>query len=152
MPDSDWDEMLAAATGEVLETMFFTGIYGAAPIGESSAGPHTAARLSFEGTPSGVLTLSVAAPAARALATNFLASEDDEPLTDAQLGSVVCELTNMICGALLSRVKSEQHFRLSSPDVLLPESGPYPSGPPSQSLDLGDGAMEIWLELEPHAH
>jgi hypothetical protein len=149
MPDNEWDEVLAAAAGEVLETMFFTGVYGPAQ-GGSPAEPRVAVRLSFEGTPPGALTLSVSEPAVRALAANFLASDDGDPLPVSQLGSVVCELANMICGSLLSRVQTEEHFRLSSPE-LLPDGAACAPGPPNQSLDVGDGTIDLWLTLEHHA-
>lgn len=154
MPDSEWDALLAAAAGEVLETMFFTSVYGPAEPGGSPAEPRVAARLGFEGTPSGALTLSVSESAVRALAANFLAPDEDDPLPVSQLGCVVCELANMICGSLLSRVNSEEHFRLSSPEIL-PEGAAGPPGQPNQSLSLGeevsDGAIDLWLALEPHA-
>jgi len=153
MPDSEWDEMLAASLREVLETMFFTCVYGPAQPGGSSAVPRMAARLSFEGTPSGALSLSVPEPAVRALAANFLAREPDDPLPSSQLGCVVCELANMICGSLLSRVKTEEHFRLSNPE-LLPAGAACPPGPPTQSLaveeGLGGAAIDLWLVLEHH--
>jgi CheY-specific phosphatase CheX len=147
--------MLAAATSEVLETMFFTGVDGPARAGGSAGVPRLAARLGFEGTPSGVLTLSVSEPVMRALAANFLAAEEGETLSAGQLGSVVCELANMICGSLLSRVKTEEHFRLSSPE-LIPEGAPGPAEPPSQSLvvsdGVGEGVVDLWLALECRAN
>jgi len=154
MPGSDWDALLAEAAAEVLETMFFTAVCGVAEPDQSVAEPHVAACLGFEGTPSGALTLSVSESTVRALAANFLAPDEDDPLLAPQLGGVVCELANMICGSLLSRVSSEEHFRLSSPE-LLPEGAACPSGQPSQSLslgeDVGDGIIDLWLSLEPHA-
>lgn len=151
MLDGEWDEMLAAAAGEVLETMFFTGICGPAEAGAPEAEPRLAAHLSFAGTPGGALTVSLSQPAARSLAANFLAVEADEPLPDSQLGSVVCELANMICGSLLSRVKTEEHFRLSSPE-LVPAGADCLQRPPSQSFDLGDGRIDLWLVRELHAN
>lgn len=150
MPDNEWDEILVAAAEEVLETMFFTAVYGPAAAGASLSGPHRTARLGFEGTPSGALTLSISEPAGRTLAANFLASEEDGPLPDAQLASVICELANMICGSLLSRVTSEDHFRLSTPAPLADEAAD-PPGRPNQSLDLGDGVLDLWLTMERHA-
>ena len=147
MPDNQWDEILAAAAGEVLETMFFAGVYGPAEPGASLTGRHLAARLGFEGTPSGALTLSISEPAVRALAANFLAADDDAAPPVSQLGSVVCELANIVCGSLLSRVKTEEHFRLSSPE-LLPEGAACPPVPPNQSLDVGDGNIDLWLALD----
>ncbi len=158
MPDSEWNEMLAAATGEVLETMFFTGIYGPVQAGASLTGAYVAARLCFDGTPSGALTLTVSEAAVRALAANFLASDEDAPPPVSQLGRVVCELANMICGSLLSRMKAEEHFRLSSPE-LLADGAPALARPPSQSLALSnaigdgpDGAIDLWLALEQNAN
>src|SRR5580658_7909528 len=142
MPDNEWNEMLVAATGEVLETMFFTGAYGPAQAGIFPAEPHVVTRVAFEGTPSG------------SLAANFLASEDDVLPRFAQLGGGVCELANRIRGSLLSRVKTEEHFRLSSPE-LLPDGAACPPGELSQSLalgeGLGDGTVDLWLESEHHA-
>ena len=146
--------MLAAAAAEVLETMFFTGVYGPAQAGAYPAEPYVSARVGFEGTPSGTLTLSVSETAAGTLAANFLAPEDDGPLPAAQLGGVVCELANMICGTLLSHVKAEEQFRLCSPELLLERAACAP--PPNQSLSLGDGpedgTIDFWLDLEHHAN
>jgi len=154
MPGNDWKGLLAEAAAEVLETMFFTPVGGAIDPGHSPAEPRLAARLCFEGTPSGALTLSVSESAVCALSANFLAPEDGEQLPGPQLGGVVCELANMICGSLLSRVSSEEHFRLSSPE-LLPDGAACPPGQTFQSLSLGedgcDGAIDLWLALEPHA-
>jgi len=150
MPGHEWDQMLAEAAGEVLETMFFAGIYGPAEPAADDAEPRLAARLHFEGRPSGALTLSISEAAARALAANFLADEEPEPLPAAQLGSVVGELTNMICGTLLSRVRTEERFRLSTPESL-PADWIRPPEAPSQSLDLGEGTIDLWVTVEEHA-
>src|SRR5579862_2115812 len=123
MPDNEWNNMLEAAAGEVLETMFFTEVCSPREGGSAHSEPGIGAHLRFVGTPSGALTIRVSEPAARVLAANFLAPEDDEPLPSAQLGSVVSELANMICGSLLSRVGSEQHFRLSAPEPVAAEGG-----------------------------
>ena len=150
MPEIQWEQMMSAAAEEVLETMFFTGIYGPAADGEPAAEPRYAAHLRFEGAPSGALTIGVSQPAAHNLATNFLAAEEDGGLTDAQVGGVVCELANMICGALLSRVPGEEHFRLANPE-LVPAVPPPAACQYRQSLDLGDGRIDLWLALENYA-
>jgi len=158
MQVSDWDDLLGTAAAEVLETMFFTAAYPLAEPAESTAGPRVAAHLDFAGTPAGALTLSVSEPAVRVLAANFLAPDEDGPVPASQLGSVVFELANMICGALLSHVNSDALFCLSSPE-LLPDGAAPPPGRPTRSLTLGeemegdaeDGAIDLWLALEPHA-
>lgn len=155
MTDSEWDLRLAEAAGEVLETMFFTDVCGLAPPGGSASQPRLAAHISFLGTPSGALTISISESAVRGLAANFLASEQDEPIAPAQLEGVVCELANMLCGSVLSGVKTEERFRLSSPE-LLPASSACPPRAPNRSLAVSeggaDGTIDLWLSLEPHAN
>jgi len=150
MPDSEWNATLAAAASEVLETMFFTQVQGPAPSGAPASAAPVAARLAFEGSPSGVLTLAIAQPPARVLAANFLAADEDAPLPESQLGFVVCELANMICGTLLSRIKTEEQFSLSSPELLADSASPL--GSPNQSLLVGEGesegVLDLWLSLE----
>jgi len=150
MSENDWDAKLAAAAEDVLETMFFSGIYG--PAAAPPDGAALAARVAFRGTPCGTLTLRLSEPSARSLASNFLACESAEPLPQTQLAGVVCELANMVCGSLLSRVKSETDFRLSAPE-LLPCTEPEPAAgtPAHQAFDLGDGVLDLCLELENHA-
>jgi hypothetical protein len=142
--------MLEAAAGEVLETMFFTAVYGPAAAAVDAASPSVAARLRFEGTPSGVLTVNISEQAMHTLAANFVACEDEGPISQSQLANVACELANMVCGSMLSRVKTEEHFCLASPELLL-RSGGAPAAPPNRSLDLGDGVIDLWLALEHHA-
>ena len=153
MPDREWMEMLTAASGEVLETMFFTEIRGIASERGAAAESGLGARLRFEGTPSGVLTVRVSEPALRGLAANFLASEPDEDAADPQLELVMAELANMICGSLLSRVKTETQFRLLSPESLTAANCPLE--PPDESLIVGDGdgggSLDLWLAVEQHA-
>ena len=141
--------MLAEAAAEVLETMFFTEVYGPAQADEPRAGARLAAALNFEGTPSGRLALRISTDAARLLAGNFLAAEPDDPVPETQLGGVVCELANMVCGSLLSRVRAESRFRLDSPALVAAEGL---TGAPNQSLDLGEGVIDLWLSLAHHAN
>jgi hypothetical protein len=47
-------------------------------------------------------------------------------------------------------VNAEEHFRLCSPE-LLPDGAACPPDALSQSLDVGDGTIDLWLALEHHA-
>jgi CheY-specific phosphatase CheX len=100
---------------EVLEKMFF--IRG---IGESETiAPENevVAHLTFEGDPPGALTLRVTTSVARSIAADFLGAEEAD-LGNREIGEVVCELANMICGSVLSRVESASTFRLASPRIV----------------------------------
>ena len=54
---------------------------------------------------------------ARMLAAGFL-GEDEGMLTDSQPGEVVCELANMLCGSLVSKLESEESFDLAPPELV----------------------------------
>ena len=52
---------------------------------------------------------------ARGLAANFL-GEDEADLADADVGEVVGELANMLCGSVVSRMEGNSHFVLTHPE------------------------------------
>jgi CheY-specific phosphatase CheX len=54
---------------------------------------------------------------ARKLAAGFL-GEDEGMLTDSQPGQAVCELANMLCGSLLSKLESDESFDLAPPALV----------------------------------
>src|SRR5258708_22235218 len=87
--------------------------------------PAVTAHVTFEGDPPGWLTLRVAAVAARSVAADFLGEEGPE-ISEQQIGEVVCELANIICGSVLPPVGSKATFRAATP-LLVPsreERGP----------------------------
>src|SRR5438477_349678 len=53
---------------------------------------------------------------ARTLATNFMGADDGKGLLPAQVAGVIGELTNMICGAVLSELESNATFDLGEPE------------------------------------
>src|SRR5271169_5617214 len=132
MEPNDIQLGLAAAVEEVLETMCFTSVFGsgegAAPApgedgvpGEADAGPPACtAELRFEGNPSGGCRVSVSRKLARVVGAGFLGLEEME-VTDSQTEEVVCELANMICGSVLSRLEREATFRITHPELTSPE-------------------------------
>src|SRR5271165_5274170 len=115
MSEQNYDQLLAGAVDDVLETMFFSAPFGPA---EPETGTEVlAARVAFHGRPSGALGVRLSAASARILAAGFL-GEDEETLADAQPGEVVCELANMLCGSLVSKIESEESFDLASPELV----------------------------------
>jgi hypothetical protein len=108
---------LQAALAEVLETMFFTSIVDSEDgPGVPAGAPMLFSRLNFSGVPSGVFEIGIAPDAARALATAFFGEEDQE-ITEARTGEVVCELANILCGSVLSRIARGAIFELSRPEI-----------------------------------
>lgn len=145
MAETGGSEILFAAARQVLETMFFTTIVGERP--GPPDGPVVAARVSFEGGPSGSFGLKLSAEAARAIAANFLGVEDDEQITAAQTGEVICELANMVCGAMLSRVESGSTFQIAHPQLAAAGEEPC-DGAVARYLDLDNGALALWVRFD----
>jgi len=121
--------------------------------GPESAASETrvVARLTFEGNPSGSLSLSVTGAAARSIAADFL-GEDEPELSEQQIGEVICELANMICGSVLSRVESNTIFRLGAPR-LLEESetesvSPGATDSTIHAVEISNGALVVMVNTE----
>lgn len=110
----DWNAILFAAAQEVLETMFFTSVYGTSQC--SATGNVLFSTLRFEGDPSGTVTIGISEGTVRPLAANFLGLEADE-LTINQVEQVCSELANMVCGNVLSRTAADRTFRLTHPQT-----------------------------------
>lgn len=110
-------QTLASSLEEVLEKMFFFSAAEEPCACGGSPGGKIAARVGFAGDPPGTLTLWVTYEAALSIAADFLAIEACE-LQEEQVAAVVCELANMVCGSVLSRIESSATFRLSAPCLL----------------------------------
>jgi CheY-specific phosphatase CheX len=150
---SDWLQLvLQQSLEEVLEKMFFIRSLGEASGDLGHSESKLVARLTFEGDPSGSLTLWIAQDAARSISADFL-GEDECELTGQQVGEVVCELANMICGSVLSRVESAITFRLAPPQLAeTRESVEEATGPPELSavccVEIGGGNLTVWVRTE----
>lgn len=146
MCEQNFDQLLSGVVEAVLETMFFCTPLG--PAEPETGAAVLEARLAFHGHPSGTLGLRISAPSARILAASFL-GEEEEMLTDTQPGQVVCELANMFCGALVSKLESDESFDLTSPE-LVPARSDVPESPAvaRHSFELENGILTVTLHLE----
>ncbi|HEY7392072.1 MAG TPA: chemotaxis protein CheX [Bryobacteraceae bacterium] len=150
MADFALERALTECTEQVLEQMFFVQpVEEPVPQQSPQAGDssHISVDVGFSGEPSGRLLLRISKPAARSIAADFLA-EDEAVLSEQQVGEVICELANIICGSVLTRVESRTSFRLGSPRLLLhiPESEMRPAA--VRSLDLWNGNITIAMTTE----
>lgn len=115
MPDQDIERLLATAVEEVLETMFFSESMG--PCEPEPAGSGFEARVIFRGAMSGSVSVRISKATACNLAASFL-GESEDSLDDAQVAQVVCELANMLCGSIVTRMESHGVFDLAAPELL----------------------------------
>lgn len=112
---TDIKTSMEEAVAEVLEAMCFTSVEGSADDGEGGVqADWICGELDFVGYPNGAFGIAVPPQTAAIVAANFL-GDDDSELSEGQIIEVVCELTNMICGSLLSHLDPQKAFTLSPP-------------------------------------
>ncbi len=154
MNDGTLAEALRASVADVLEKMFFVRSFGESE--ETAAEPQMVAQMAFDGDPPGSLKLQVTAPAARSIAADFLGAEEAD-LRDSEVGDVICELANMICGSVLSRVESNTTFRLETPRIVpaagseSPPERPQPRHTAVHQAGISRGRLMVWIETEARA-
>ena len=138
---------LRTAVDEVLEKMFFAETLGECQScdSECAAGKKLAVNLTFAGEPSGFLLLHMSASAARQIAADFLGMEE-ESVSAQQTSEVLCELANMICGSVLSRVESAATFHLGAPQTVAPSvEAMMNSGGTRYCVQLTNGRLAVHL-------
>ena len=109
------DHLIASAVAEVLETMFFSEILGDGQPDLSCTALE--AHVAFTGNSSGTVDVQISEAAARSLTASFL-GESEESLSGLQLAHLVCELTNMLCGCIVSKMSAQGCFNLGSPELI----------------------------------
>jgi CheY-specific phosphatase CheX len=139
-------QALRDSVDEVLDKMFFVQALGESPDPGLAAMEPPAAiavRLTFLGEPSGSLALRLTSTAARSIAADFLGT-DEEEVSDPRMADVVCELANMICGSLLSRVENAATFQLAAPRIVPLSEGPAQEpGATFYAVDLPKGSLAV---------
>ena len=108
---------IAAAAGSVLETMFFAEAEPCAPVPDEQRRRMTAVRIGFDGGLRGEFRIAFEPRLARTLAAAFLGMDESE-VAEEEVKQVMCETANMICGAALSRIESDEHMRLEMPTLV----------------------------------
>ncbi len=146
MTEAELHRALAEAIEETLEKMFFIP-YLEEPGAGAAPQEEFAARLEFAGDPPGRLTLRIAAPVACSIATDFL-GEDQLSSSERRVQEVICELANMICGSVLSRVENATDFRLGAPRPVPRAESSRPPGAVAHAVQTGGGSIEAVLEME----
>jgi hypothetical protein len=123
MPERDLQTLLAETMRDVLEMSFFANILEETiPEPELAPLPSMAARVEFSGAASGAFLLVATPLAVRTLALEFLGdSAEDRDAGAAQTvvadEEVFKELTNILCGSVLSRFQADRCCNLTQPVV-----------------------------------
>ncbi len=149
MQASDFTPLVVECCSEVLESMYFTTVLeSSSNLGSPPATlpGHLAFGLRFQGEVHGSFGINLSPAMARVLAANFL-GEEEETLTDVEVAEVAGELTNMLCGSIVSRVEGTSKFALSHPEPLIPSTAL--SDILTSTLETDSGSLHTWISIDP---
>lgn len=135
-------DVACAVTREVLETMFFSAAEPVPCSHPARCARWIAAAVRFEGAPRGDFRVMLSCELANAMACGFLGI-DPEEVTAEKENEVTCELANMICGAVLSRLHPDSRVALGAPEVVPP--GFVENGGTHQCFQTPDGMLAITM-------
>jgi len=130
---------------EVLETMFFE-----IPLDEEVSTPShepdaLIACARFEGSLCGSLSVAIAQSCAGPLAAAFLGI-DEEEAGEEERRSMLIELTNIVCGATVSRLQPSGRLHIHQPVLV---ASPYACDSPWLRFPLSCGTFDaaLWTEV-----
>jgi CheY-specific phosphatase CheX len=142
---SELENMLEAASYDVLETMCFFAVLGDAD-SMTCTEEQITAKLLFHGDAAGEFRATLDYSAAWSIAANFMGEEPlDIELAHTQ--AVICELANMICGAVLSSYRKDGLFQMSTPEIASYEES-QSSQAVSRVFELETGSMKVSIRLD----
>ncbi|HEX5227181.1 MAG TPA: chemotaxis protein CheX [Bryobacteraceae bacterium] len=142
--DAAVGETVRAVAAEVFETMFFTEA-------EPAACEHAwllrapCARIRFDGSHTGEMLLALSAEAADPIAAAFLGLDPAE-LTEGPRRQVIEEMSNILCGAMLSRLWPESTLALAAPQSVGWEEW-APAGTLHLCFQIPEGMVAVSLRL-----
>jgi CheY-specific phosphatase CheX len=134
-------DVVSRVLAEVLETMFFAEAV-AADCAHDWLSSAVGARIGFAGSHLGELRLSVSRDAADSIACAFLGLEPLE-ITEPLCSQVILELTNILCGDILSHLWPESKLALGPPELSAEE--PAVEGALHRCFELPEGKLALWI-------
>ncbi|HYP08362.1 MAG TPA: chemotaxis protein CheX [Bryobacteraceae bacterium] len=142
-PEINWGRVPDSLRRSVIDTFELMCFCAAEPLVESHIDlqPALARIISFHGDWSGQVCLKVNAAAARTLAENFY-GEPEPSLPDSRVEELLNEITNVVCGGMLSRMAPSGNFWLSPAEPL--PAGAAPAGSSyEQAFSLESGEVLV---------
>ena len=141
------ESILTESCAEVLETMCFASILGDEGSKMNVDTDCIYSQLSFKGVRCGEFGISAPAVTSNSLAAAFLGLDEDS-VTQTQSEQVLCELANMICGAVLSRMDHDAIFELSYPEIITcPAAREEMPKAATKNLQMDSGSVALSLNV-----
>jgi CheY-specific phosphatase CheX len=125
MPDAHLHASITEAVEQVLETMCFSAVLGPCDTAQAQPCLDRSAAVEYSGAVSGSVLIGCDEAGARSLTANFLG---EEVVEDEQISEFVGELSNMICGAVVSMLGGTGHYTLGTPRLVPPSELATPQG------------------------
>jgi len=157
MQASDLSELVVTCCSDVLDAMYFSSVLEAThlPIANeedvAAMIPLSATdqmySLAFHGTVSGQFGIHLGRETATRLAGNFL-GESEGTLSEREVGEVVGELSNMLCGSIVSRIEGKSTFALSHPEAVLSMPALSDKDSAVHTFHTDDGVITTWVVVE----
>jgi hypothetical protein len=152
MKASEFAGLIPECCTEVLDAMYFTTVVDSRleesmPEAMPDETDFLSFHLRFVGHISGRFGLHMARGLARNLAANFLGEEESD-ISSAESEEVAGELTNMLCGSVMSRVEGEDKFILSHPEPGSLELRDGVDDVLISRLDTDSGVLTVWVVVE----
>jgi CheY-specific phosphatase CheX len=149
MKASDLASLMPECCAEVLDAMYFSTVLSATrsnvPI--TIVPTDFAFSLSFHGDVQGRFGLHLNSEVALTLAANFL-GEEESTLVATEVAEVIGELSNMLCGSVMSRVGGARNFVLSHPEPVTSPPVPDVSDALVIDLETDGGIITTWVVVE----
>ena len=149
MKASDFMPLVLACCAEVLESMYFTTVLETSSRPPQQPDPTwdgLSFSLHFQGDVHGHFGMRMESTMARTIAANFL-GEQEESLTGDEIAEVAGELTNMLCGSIVSRVEGRSKFALSHPEPFFTHAATPEIY--TCALETDNGVLEAWISIDP---
>ena len=152
MKASDLAGLMPVCCSDVLNSMCFTSVFNSSTLDAHHPGiPSTPEDygfgLRFKGDVSGRFGLHLGIGTARTLAANFLAKEVQQ-LTAGDVDEIVCELANMLCGSVVSRVDGDHGYVLTPPEPMQALPDFDQEDVLISRLDTDSGTITTWVVVE----
>jgi chemotaxis protein CheX len=113
------NDALIEGTREVFETMMFMTVEPCNELYEAIQGPSLLGTISFKGNIEGVLSICCGMDCAQNIAMNMLGMEPDEEISPEEIQDAMGEVSNMVMGAVKSRIMdSVGDVQVSIPSVI----------------------------------
>lgn len=145
MKTEEVNEYLGTSLNEVLESMFYLSADGEVESPAEIPEDWMMRQLHFSGPANGWFGIGAEAPTARLIASNFLGQEPEE-LSDEQVGDILGEVANMVCGSVLGHSASKQAFTLSAPRAMeRTGDSSLPAHPAYKAFSFEGSVLVAWM-------